>query len=502
LVISARAEASTLYLASGLARAKKNSAGIFLSAVGRRISSIAIRPSDRVVDIELDDGRRISALCFGSSANILLLTPDGIIEAAFRKNRDLAGTQPSFRTEPTVLDLESLRDQGARLDESPVAVQLRRRFPVLGSTMVTEALVRAGVNPSDNGSTLDAERVDAIIASLRQILLEVGTPSPRAYLEQGGSPSIFSIIELRHVRDLDVRRFATVSEGVRFFLTRRKAGAALDGERESLRGQIQGRIDKAQRALKALEQEAREAERAMMYERMGSALMANLVAAVRGENRVVLEDAAGPIEIPLDPKFTRLQNAQHYFDRARRARTSAGMAGERAAGLRATITEGTTLLASLDQCESRDQLRSLMSREQDSFGDFGIGEHGETDPFPFKRFVVDGGFEVWAGKNSQNNDELTLRHAKPNDLWFHARGSSGSHVILRVSTGKGEPGKRAREEAAAIAAYYSKMKGAGLVPVAMTEKRYVRKPKGAKPGSVVIEREKVLMVRPQLPQST
>ncbi|HTX98773.1 MAG TPA: NFACT RNA binding domain-containing protein, partial [Bacteroidota bacterium] len=108
--------------------------------------------------------------------------------------------------------------------------------------------------------------------------------------------------------------------------------------------------------------------------------------------------------------------------------------------------------------------------------------------------------EVLAGKSSENNDELTLHVAKPHDLWFHARGSSGSHVVLRVSTGKGEPGKKAREQAAAIAAYYSKMKTAGLVPVAMTEKKYVRKPKGAKAGSVVLEREKVVFVRPGLPE--
>jgi predicted ribosome quality control (RQC) complex YloA/Tae2 family protein len=112
---------------------------------------------------------------------------------------------------------------------------------------------------------------------------------------------------------------------------------------------------------------------------------------------------------------------------------------------------------------------------------------------------VDGGFEVWAGKSSDSNDLLTLRHAKPDDLWFHARGSSGSHVLLRVASAPGEPSKRAREQAAAIAAYFSKMKTASLVPVAMTEKRYVRKPRGAPAGTVVLEREKVVFVEPELP---
>jgi predicted ribosome quality control (RQC) complex YloA/Tae2 family protein len=115
---------------------------------------------------------------------------------------------------------------------------------------------------------------------------------------------------------------------------------------------------------------------------------------------------------------------------------------------------------------------------------------------------VEGGFEVWAGKSSENNDLLTLHHAKPNDLWFHARGSSGSHVLLKVGSGKGEPGKKAKEQAAGIAAYYSKMKNAKMVPVAMTEKKYVRKPKGAPPGTVVLEREKVVFAEPSLPKET
>ena len=107
---------------------------------------------------------------------------------------------------------------------------------------------------------------------------------------------------------------------------------------------------------------------------------------------------------------------------------------------------------------------------------------------------------MWVGKNSENNDLLTMKYSKPSDLWFHARGSSGSHVILRIGTGKGEPSRKALEETAAIAAFYSKMKTAKHVPVAVTERKYVRKPRGAPAGTVTIEREKLLFVNPQLPE--
>ncbi|MBN1447712.1 MAG: DUF814 domain-containing protein, partial [Bacteroidetes bacterium] len=106
----------------------------------------------------------------------------------------------------------------------------------------------------------------------------------------------------------------------------------------------------------------------------------------------------------------------------------------------------------------------------------------------------------WAGKNSANNDLLTLRHSRPNDLWFHARGAGGSHVVLKTGSAGGDPSKEAIREAAAIAAYYSKHRKGKRIPVAYTEKKYVRKPKGAPSGTVVIDREKVILVDPALPE--
>jgi len=106
------------------------------------------------------------------------------------------------------------------------------------------------------------------------------------------------------------------------------------------------------------------------------------------------------------------------------------------------------------------------------------------------------------GKSSANNDLLTLHYTKPDDLWFHARGASGSHVVLKTRSHAGEPGRKAREQAAGIAAYYSKMKNASMVPVAMTLRKYVRKPKGSAAGTVVIEREKVIFAEPALPRAT
>jgi predicted ribosome quality control (RQC) complex YloA/Tae2 family protein len=115
-------------------------------------------------------------------------------------------------------------------------------------------------------------------------------------------------------------------------------------------------------------------------------------------------------------------------------------------------------------------------------------------------YTLPGGWTVLAGKTDADNDELSLRAAGPNDWWFHVRGMAGSHVVLRVPE-TGEPDKKTIESAAAVAAYHSKARGGGTVPVSCTRARFVTKPRGSKPGTVQIRKEIVLKVKPGIPES-
>jgi predicted ribosome quality control (RQC) complex YloA/Tae2 family protein len=110
------------------------------------------------------------------------------------------------------------------------------------------------------------------------------------------------------------------------------------------------------------------------------------------------------------------------------------------------------------------------------------------------------GWVVLAGKTDLDNDILSLKTAGPNDWWFHVRGMPGSHVLL-VGTRDEEPGNDLLRQAAAIAAYHSKARDGGTVPVSATLARYVSKPRGAKPGTVTIRKEIVLKVRPGIPKT-
>jgi len=117
----------------------------------------------------------------------------------------------------------------------------------------------------------------------------------------------------------------------------------------------------------------------------------------------------------------------------------------------------------------------------------------------FREFRLDDTHTLYVGRSAANNDELTMKFARQQDWWMHVRGASGSHAVLRGVSGPKIP-KQILETAAAITAYYSQARNASYVPVVYTQRKYVRKPKGANVGAVVIDREQTVMVRPSLPE--
>ena len=118
---------------------------------------------------------------------------------------------------------------------------------------------------------------------------------------------------------------------------------------------------------------------------------------------------------------------------------------------------------------------------------------------PYRRFDLGDGYEVWVGRNAKQNDSLTLRDARPFDLWMHARGVAGSHAVLRVKGRNDSPPRPILEKAAAIAAWFSKARTHSMAPVMVTQRKYVRKLKKAAQGAVRVEREEVIMIEPGLP---
>jgi predicted ribosome quality control (RQC) complex YloA/Tae2 family protein len=116
----------------------------------------------------------------------------------------------------------------------------------------------------------------------------------------------------------------------------------------------------------------------------------------------------------------------------------------------------------------------------------------------WREYEIEGGWTVLAGRTEADNDYLSLKYASARDWWFHAHAVPGSHVLLRARDDI-EPDRKTLEAAAAIAAWHSKARAGGVVPVSCTLAVNVSKPRGAEPGTVTIRKEKILKVRPGLP---
>lgn len=126
-------------------------------------------------------------------------------------------------------------------------------------------------------------------------------------------------------------------------------------------------------------------------------------------------------------------------------------------------------------------------------------EDGRNEP-RVHRYELPGGWIVLAGRSDLDNDLLTFRTASQRDWWFHVRGQPGSHVLLLAREGQ-EPERATLEAAAAVAAYHSCARTGGVAAVSATQAKNVAKPRGAPPGQVQIRGERVLKVRPALPES-
>lgn len=115
-----------------------------------------------------------------------------------------------------------------------------------------------------------------------------------------------------------------------------------------------------------------------------------------------------------------------------------------------------------------------------------------------KKYQSSGNIEIWVGQDDYSNDQLSIKLSNPNDLWFHISGIPGSHVLLRCGELDWDADKESIKEAAGLAAWFSKMRKGGKVAIHYCPAKYVKKPRGAKPGTVTIQKEKKITVRPQL----
>lgn len=488
------------------ARARRNSLDVLGDLTGRVLRDVTVAADDRVLRLRFEDDWVLYAVLFTQRANIALYDVDGTLVDTFR--RHALPIDPTRLVYDNALRLPSCEEfhavflGGAGLNALDA---LRAVRPWLSGTLAVELLHRAEIPLLANVELFSTADVDRVCDTVRQLGAELTQGGCHVYFEDTW-PRAFSLTRLHHLNGGSEAHYAGIAEGLLDFSRRGWVTRDVEGLRSRILDAARKETERVERSLERLSSETQLRRAAAEQEKFGNLLMIHLYDQPTQPNCMVVPDVfTDPrlvVSIPLKPMTTVLENAQRYFDKARQTRASIPYVVERKALLESTHARLSALMDAATEARDSKTLHSVLGEHESLLRRLRLTPKGERDdaPFPFRRFTVVGGFEVWAGRNSANNDELTVRYARPNDIWFHARGVGGSHVVLRVGSAAGEPSKEAIRMAASIAAYYSKHRNARNVPVAYTEKKYVRKPKGAAPGSVIMEREKVIMVQPLLPE--
>jgi predicted ribosome quality control (RQC) complex YloA/Tae2 family protein len=278
---------------------------------------------------------------------------------------------------------------------------------------------------------------------------------------------------------------------------------ALFGEREaelSHRAQRTARESVLRKALKkhvrlrmALGHDLEQAARYEPYGRYGELLKMNLGAMKKGLQAITVVDyydeALPQLTIPLDPTKDPQANMEAYFIKHRKFGTAQREIAPRLASIEAEVREIHVELEAIKngtwQAPTADRPAAKHTGHRRA--------RGEKGSLPFRRFVSSDGHQIFVGRNARENDTLTFGLAKSEDLWLHARGCPGSHVVVRLEKGI-DPPLETLKDAAILALLYSDLKKSGRGEVMYTRRKWVRKAKGQAPGAVTVTQEKSLFV--------
>ncbi|MBN1429619.1 MAG: NFACT family protein [Anaerolineae bacterium] len=266
--------------------------------------------------------------------------------------------------------------------------------------------------------------------------------------------------------------------------------------KKPLQAQIEAADKRIQRKLAALEREEATAEDIEMLRKQGELLLAYGPTIRSGQNFFQAQyEPGGPLlSIEIDPTLTPVENANRCFERYDKAKRAAADVPK----LREAAEQEAAYLAQmatdLDLAESWPEIDAV--REQLQQAGYWQGEkaRGPKSGKPgIRRITTADGFVILVGRNAEQNHVLVTEKSKPGDLWVHARGRPGSHVIIR-NDGRPIPEEVIRR-AAELAALYSAGRGEAAVEVDVTDRRYVRPIKGGRPGQVTYKNERVVTVK-------
>ena len=312
----------------------------------------------------------------------------------------------------------------------------------------------------------------------------------------GGRLKDFTFFDVsKFCNSFEVKRFDSASELLDFFYEERAFIERQSKREDSVVKYLKKEIAKATAKLKAREEDLAEAEKRKLYKNYGDLLSANMYRVKKGQQHIELEDFYNncePLCLELNPKYDVSWNVQHYYRQYKKSK----VAIEKLEILISQVKKDLNFLKSelgfVLRCKNEEDLNEIVAEL--NYEGFGfkfkkrrvcVSKKSALEDYNFLKFKSTDGFYFYCGRNNKQNDVLTLKKAKKNDMWLHVSDMTGSHVVI-FSNGKELP-KSSLYQAALAAAYYSEARESRNVSVWYTLIKNISKPKGMRTGMVTFK---------------
>jgi len=514
VLISCNPSHPSIHLTEGACRATSPSPFCMIlrkHLIGGTLQAISLPSLERTLTLTVHRRKESGVLIriqliieiMGRWSNLILIDPDSgkIIDCA----RHIPGTRNRFREllpgHPYIAPPPPDKVDTLHLTPADIPADLQDRADA--SRWLVENL--KGLSPLLAKEILYRSRGHEVFPIIQTFMenYRTGHFDSSIYRSSDQGRLILSACRLAHLTDFTRLSFSTMNAAAERYRKMSQEDREIEPIRSALLVPLEKVIAKQERILEQIEKDRTACKELDRLRQSGEWIQANLYHLKKGMTEAELTDPMGEssrtLRVALDPRLAPYENAQRYFRRYRKLQRMEAatesrfrkIAGEQAylVQVRETIRQAET---AVDLEEIREELAAgkylAPLRE--------MKKQKSPEPRPPRCYLSSEGHTLLVGRNNHGNDRLITRIAQREDLWFHARGLPGAHVILR-NPQREEISPKVLHEAAHLAAYYSRGKEHTKVPVVYTLRKHVKKPPGAKPGMVLIHHEKTLLVAPR-----
>ena len=375
-----------------------------------------------------------------------------------------------------------------------------KNYTGISPIAASEICYRANVNGSTPVEALTDIQKEVIFNEFAKLVEDIKANRfyPESITNEKGKTIDFSPIEMSQFNGFEIKKYTSISELIESFYANRDFAYRIGQKTQDLRKLITQNIERCIRKKDIQMQTLRSIKNRDELRLKGELLTANIYSIKKGMTTVELPNYYSEnqelVAIELDSNKTPSENAQKYYKAYNKAKRTFEALKDQIKSNDEELAYLESVLTSVNNCTDEQDVKEIRRELREE----GYVKKVKNQKDKSKKhsvplhFISQDGFDIYVGKNNIQNDELTLKFARPRDIWMHTKNIPGSHVII-VANGHTIP-DTTLNEGAMLSAFYSKAKNSSKVPVDYTEKKNVKKPNGSKPGFVIYETNKTAYI--------